>query len=469
MTHKLFLLNVRSRSLLIAVWLAAWLPINALYATPPSLWTRQTGEDWPGFLGPRGDGSSAEKGVDASLWKPHPALKWTLPLGVSYGGPTISGGRLFQFDRFGISERLSCFNAETGKELWRWASRVEYEDQYGYNNGPRCSAIVADEHVYTYGVTGVLACLQVVDGKEVWKKDVSSLYGVVPNFFGVASTPYVYKNLLLVMVGGSPQSSRNLPSNLLSQVKPNGSAMVAFNRLTGKEVYRCGDELASYAAITVREIEGKPTGLAFLRGGLIGFDPDTGKQLFQYAWRASINESVNAALPVTKGNQLLISEAYEIGSSLLAVESGQPKVVWSDSGTNLRRHAFRAHWSTPVWVGDFLYGCSGRNQPDSDFRCIRMRDGAVQWSDRRHERSSVLLVDGHLIVLGEYGRLELVRATPDKLEVLAEAEMDKIPDPGDKQPLLSYPCWAAPVLAHGLLYVRGNDRLVCMELIQESR
>lgn len=439
-----------------------------VYAAPPDLGTQKNGEDWPAFLGPRGDGTSIEKGVDASLWKPHPKIRWTLPLGVSYGGPTIARGRLFQFDRFGNAERLTCFVAETGKELWRWENNVEYEDQFGYNNGPRCSPVVADDHVYVYGVTGVLACLNVADGREIWKLDVSRQYGVVPNFFGVASTPYVYQNLLLVMVGGSPAASQNLPLNLLNRVRPNGSAIVAFDRLTGAEVYRLGNDLASYAAMTVRTIEGRPLGLAFLRSGLIAFDPDTGKQQFDYPWRASINESVNAALPVTQGNQIFVSEAYEIGSSLLSVEEGQAKVVWRDSEPNLRRHAFRAHWSTPVWIDGYLFGCSGRNQPDSDFRCINMANGKVQWAVRKHERSSVLLVDGYLIVLGEYGRLELVRVNPARLDVAAEAELDKILDPRDKQPLLTYPCWAAPVLSHGLLYIRGNDRLICMELIPQS-
>ena len=175
-------------------------------------------------------------------------------------------------------------------------------------------------------------------------------------------------------------------------------------------------------------------------------------------------ESVNAALPVTRGNQVFISEAYEIGSSLLRVTGGKPKLVWQDSGA-LRKLAFRAHWSTPVWVGDYLFGCSGRNQPDADFRCIRMSDGKLQWAERRHERSSVLLVDGHLIVLGEYGRLELVKVNPTKFDVLSEADLNQISDSNDGQSLLRYPCWAAPVLSHGLLYVRGADRLVCMELI----
>ena len=430
------------------------------------LWgiSRAHAEDWVAFLGPRGDGTSSEKGVDPHLWQPHPPVVWTMPLGVSYGGPAIVGDKLLQFDRWDEQERLTCFEVDSLDEIWRWEVPVAYSDMYGYNNGPRCSPVVAEGLVFVYGVAGQLSCIELQTGQLRWTKDTLKEYGVVQNFFGVASTPYVFEDKLLVMIGGSPPESAKLPVGRMDRAKPNGSAIVAFDMQSGAEVYRLGDELASYAAITVRELEGRPTGLAFLRGGLIAWEPSSGEQLFDFPWRAPMLESVNAALPVTQGNQILLSEAYEIGSVLLEVEQGQPKVVWKDTGP---RNAckFRAHWSTPVLVGDYLYGCSGRNQPDSDFRCIRLRDGAVQWTDRRHERSSVLAVDGYLIVLGEYGRLELIKPTPEKLEVIAECDLNAVAAKVDGRPLLDYPCWAAPVLSDGKLYVRGNNRLVAFQLI----
>jgi hypothetical protein len=120
-------------------------------------------------------------------------------------------------------------------------------------------------------------------------------------------------------------------------------------------------------------------------------------------------------------------------------------------------------------IDGYIYGCSGRNGPDTDFRCVRFDDGEVQWFDRDHERqrSSVLAVDGYLIVLGEAGRLELIRPNPKELTVLASAELGELASPLDGEPLLRYPCWAAPVLAHGLLYLRGENHLLCLELIPE--
>lgn len=426
---------------------------------------RQVGENWPSFLGPRGDGTSAEVGVDPAHWQPFPPLVWSMRLGVSYGAPTIADGRLYQFDRFGTLERLTCFEAETARELWRWESQVRYDDMYGYNNGPRCSPLVDGDSVYVYGVTGQLSCIDKSTAKLRWTKDLNKTYGVVPNFFGVASNPCIHENLLLVMVGGSTDETRDLRTEQLARVEADGTGIVAFDKRTGKEVYRVGKQLASYSSVVVKSIEGKPTGLAFARDALVGWEPTTGQQLFEFPWRADMLESVNAALPVVDGNRILISEAYEVGSALLEIQAGQPHVVWQDGGPRSKCR-FRAHWSTPVLIDGYLYGCSGRNGPDTDFRCIRLDDGNVQWTDRDHDRqrSSLLYVDGYLIVLGEGGRLELVRPNPEKLEVVAAVELSEYND-AEGQPLLSYPCWAAPVLSKGLLYLRGDSSLICLDLI----
>lgn len=428
-----------------------------------SLWTRTGGEDWPSFLGPRGDGTSTEKGIKPELWQPHPKLLWQLPLGMSYGGPAVVKGRLLQFDRIGRSERLRCINAESGQELWSWKDVVEYQDMYGYNNGPRCMPIVDNDLVYLYGVSGKLSCVSLGEGKTIWQRDLNSEFGVVQNFFGVASAPYIWKDSLIVMVGGSPEESQRVPSGRLDMVQPAGSAILSLDKTSGKLNYKVGNDLASYSSPTVKRVGDRELGLAFVRSGLLGWDVASGKELFTYPWRAETLESVNAAQPLVFGQQIFLSETYAIGSVLLELEGDAPKVVWQDGDTR-RTQSFRAHWSTPILVDGYLYGCSGRNQPDADFRCVRLSDAKVMWTERRHERASVLSVDGYLVVLYEDGALELIKPNTEKYDKVAAAHMGEIQGENGL-PLLDPPCWAAPVLSHGLLYVRGNSSLLCFDLI----
>ena len=84
-----------------------------------------------------------------------------------------------------------------------------------------------------------------------------------------------------------------------------------------------------------------------------------------------------------------------------------------------------------------------------------------------------MYVDGHFVCLSEDGTLRLLRANPEKYDPVAEVVLEKPAEPNpfgfSPRRLLKYPAWAAPALSHGLLYVRGADRLVCLELIPGSK
>ncbi len=442
-----------------AVLAAAPADVSATGAA--NLWTRTEGEDWPGFLGPSGDGKSTETGIQTD-WSNTPLrVVWSMPVGTSYGIGAVAAGRYFQHERVGDAERLRVVHAETGQPLWQDDLPVSYSDMYGYNNGPRDTPAVAGDDVVTFGVTGRLTCRDVVDGRVKWTVDTHEKYGVIQNFFGVGCSPLIHGDKVIVMVGGSPAEDALLPPGRLDRVSPNGSALVAFDRATGKEIWKSGDDLASYSTPRLVTLDGVTMVLVFAREGLLAVEADTGEPLWHYPRRARSLESVNAMVPVIAGNQVLLSECYEIGSVLLEISATGYKVLWQDP-PNRRLQAFRAHWSTPILVDGWLYGCSGRNEPDSDLRCIAWDSGKLAWSDSRRSRSSVMYIDKHLIVLDESGLLELIKVNPERLEVVASLHLE-VPAAGRKS--LGRPYWAAPILSHGLLYLRGNDHVLCLDLI----
>lgn len=430
-------------------------------ADSPNLWTRTAGADWPRFLGESFDGKSVETGIRTDWSDDGLPVVWSMPVGTSYGIGAIAHGRYFQHERVGNVERLRVVRAETGHPLWQSDMPVSYEDLYGYNNGPRDTPAVSGDKVVTFGVAGRLTCRDVIDGKVNWSIDTNQEYGVIQNFFGVGCSPLIHNGNVIVMVGGSPAEDATLPPGRLDRVSPNGSAVVAFDLQTGTQVWKVGDDLASYSSPRLMTVDGITLLLVFARDALLAIDPAQGKLLWEYPHRARILESVNGIVPVVAGNQVLISECYEVGAVMLEVSSTGCREVWKDP-TNRRQQALRAHWATPIVVGDWLFGCSGRNEPDSDLRCIRWDSGKVAWSDGRRSRSSLLYVDGHFVVLDESGLMQLIRANPTQLDVVAEIDLS-VPD-NNRQPL-GNPYWAAPALSHGLLYVRGNQRVLCFELI----
>lgn len=435
--------------------------------TVPNLATRTAGSDWPTFLGPTGDGKSTEP--LRTDW-PLPIL-WHKKIGEGYSMPSVARGRMFVFDRHGDKARLSSWNSETGEELWRSEYPTRYEDYYGYSNGPRTTPVASGDRVYAFGVEGLLRAHRAVDGEVLWEVDTTARFGVVQNFFGVGSTPVVFDNLLIVQVGGSPPGSPKIHSG---EVVGNGSGIVAFDKRTGEVRYSVADTLASYASPALATVGGRRRGFLFTRGGLLAFAPATGTIDFFFPWRAKKLESVNAATAVVVDDTVFITESYGPGSALLRVTPAGYDVVWKDPP---RGKSFESHWSTPIHRQGYLYGSSGQASGEAELRCLEHATGKVRWSVPGLGRSTLLYADGHFVVLTERGRLLLIKANPERYELVAEMNLGEanggqVVGAGAKtavdaaaadRPVLRFPAWNAPILSHGLLYVRGKDQLICLD------
>lgn len=420
----------------------------------------QPSADWPGFLGPHRNGKSDERGLPTTWPAAGPPLVWQKVVGTGYAAPAISGGRLFQFSRIKDSARLACLNAETGDEIWTCDYPTDFEDMLGYNNGPRAAPLVDGPNVYTYGAEGVLQCVRVADGKMVWRIDTLKDFHVVKNFFGVGSSPLVWNDLLLVNVGGSPPGG---PSDVYSAngvVQANGEAIVAFDKNTGAVRWKTGDDLASYSSPIVAKMGGRDTVFMFARSGLLAIDPAKGQTIANFPWRAKRLESVNASTPVVNGDELFISETYELGSAVVRFNGSAFEEVWTDRDRR-RDRAMALHWNTPIETSGYLYGSSGYHTEEAELRCVEWKTGKVMWSEPNMGRSSLTLVNGTLVCLSEDGTLRLLKPVPEHYTEIAKWEL-KGPD---GTPLLAYPAWPAPAISHGLLYLEAANKLACLRLI----
>jgi outer membrane protein assembly factor BamB len=425
-------------------------------------------EDWPQFLGPHADGISDETGL-LDQWPTNgPALVWEKSIGTGYGAPSVLGQRLVLHHRVADDERVECFAADTGSSLWRYSYPSHFIDPYGYNNGPRCTPLLTSNLCYTFGAEGRLTCLDLQIGKLVWQRDTAADFKVPEAFFGVGSTPILEEDLLIVMVGGQPNSG-----------------LVAFDARTGHTVWESvgeanweglpmmgwpgiprvhwnsWDKQASYSSPVAATIHGRRQVLCLTRQGLVSLEPKTGAVNFSFWFRSRVNDSVNAMRPVVVDDLIFISAAYyKIGSVLLRVKPDGKGVeeVW-------RGPALELHWTTPIYLDGYLYACSGRNEPDARMRCVDFKTGQLMWDadeSRAHNtetlgvygRGSSILADGKLITLGEGGLLGMFKPNPVKPEEICHYQL----------PQLHYPCWAAPVLSRKKLYLRNEDHLVCLDL-----
>jgi outer membrane protein assembly factor BamB len=427
------------------------------------------GGDWAQFLGPHANGTSDETGLLDSWPSNGPPVVWEKSIGTGYGAPAVMGQDLVFHHRLGDEEIVECLDATTGNSRWHYSYPSHYIDPFGYNDGPRASPVLTSNFCYTFGAEGILTCLELHTGKLVWQRDTAADFKVPEAFFGAGSTPLLEDGLLIVMVGGQPNSG-----------------LVAFDGASGKTIWqsvgatnwegvkmtawpgepivhwKISDKQASYSTPVAATIHGRRQILALMRQGLVSVDPKTGAVNFSFWFRSRVNDSVNAMRPVVADDLIFISAAYyKIGSVLLRVNPDDQGVTEVWRGTTME-----LHWTTPIYRDGYLYACSGRNEPDARMRCVEFRTGKLMWDVDQswpphsartpgvYGRGSSILADGKLITVGEGGLLGLFKPNPAKPEEICRYQV----------PQLEYPCWAAPVLSRKKLYLRSEKHLVCLDL-----
>ena len=128
-----------------------------------------------GYLGPRRDGTSAEKGLLRTWPKEGPKVLWTAPVGIGYGGPVVSGGKVYLLDRDdAVGDKLRALDFATGKELWSFAYAAPGKFDHP---GSRTTPTVDGDNVYTFGPLGDLYCVSTSTHKPVWNKNVWKDFG----------------------------------------------------------------------------------------------------------------------------------------------------------------------------------------------------------------------------------------------------------------------------------------------------
>ncbi|MEN6335212.1 MAG: PQQ-binding-like beta-propeller repeat protein [Phycisphaerales bacterium] len=165
--------------------------------------------DWPQWRGPARDGGWTEAGLVERFASPQLPIQWRVAIGSGYSGPTVAEGRVFVMDRVArpsSQERVLCFDAETGKEAWSYAYDCRYQG-IQYEAGPRCSVTIDEGRAYALGTMGHLHCFEAQSGKLLWKHDCRQEYGAKVPIWGIAASPLVDGGLVIVHVGGKDGAS----------------------------------------------------------------------------------------------------------------------------------------------------------------------------------------------------------------------------------------------------------------------
>jgi outer membrane protein assembly factor BamB len=389
---------------------------------------------WPQWLGPSRDGIATDTGLLTDWSRRPPTIVWKQSLGRGYSSPAVVGERLYvtEADASGKNEHLLCMDAATGKTSWTHSYRIKRNGGGGYA-GPRATPTVCDGKVYWVGYDGQFLCLDAnpADGKPkvLWQHDLLTEFGAGIPMWGVACSPLIEGDLVIVQPGGKAGS------------------VAAFDRRSGKLAWKSLAEPSGYSSPVAATAAGARQIVCFTGKSVAGLDPANGNLLWQYPWQTEYD--ANIATPVIAGDYVFISSGYGTGCALLhlaATEGG----IKADAVYVKRNKLMRNHHMTCILHDGFLYGCDSGN---GELKCIDLRRGEEKWS-QGVGKHALLYADGHLIVLTESGNLILVEATPNGYH-----------EKGRMKSVLQAPeCWALPSLSGGRLYLRDNQHVLCLNL-----
>lgn len=389
--------------------------------------------DWPQLLGPHHNG--VYDGTDlAEDWAANaPRVLWQKPIGHGFSGPVVGEGKLIVFGRQADQETVTCFNPVTGELVWNFGSPTTYEDDFGFDNGPRATPTISGGQVYTFGALGLLQCLDLATGKKVWSVDVKSRFEPYKGFFGMACSPLVEGNAVLLCIGGMK-----------------GAGVVAFERSSGKLLWKASDDWASYSSPTVATLNGHRYALFVTKNSFLAIDPVSGKVQYRYPWAPRNRMSVSAATPVVIGDKIFLSASYGLGAILLHLGPSEVEKVWEDWDLMCN------HYATSIELNGYLYGINGRTDPGFNphpkLRCVDLAARKVSWETDAIGAASLTRAGNRLLILTEKGELVDVPANPKQYEAKGHVQ------------LFDSEVRAFPALANGLFYARSKDQLVCVDL-----
>ncbi len=410
------------------------------------LCTLPAAADWPGFQGLNRDGVVPDATIRTDWPDAGPPVLWTADTAPGFGSAAIVGDTVYLLDRNGIKgDRLRALHLNTGQEQWvidyDAPGRLSYD---GARSTPTVEWSFTGRRAYTVGPLGHITCFDLVEAKILWQKHMDD-FGAAPPKWGWSQSPLLIGDLVII------------------QPMADDAGLVALNQVTGEVAWQSksiGNE--GYASPRRVKLAGTKQLITFTATQVTGLSPKTGDILWTYD-----NIPVKRAIPtpaLVGDDKLFITAGYDAGSALIEI-THQENIFAVKELKRDQDHGGQIHSALPL--GQHLYANLNTNenlrQRGKDAHGLGCFDlaGNLLWkSDNAPDlnRGPILALGQYLLTLGgEDGTLRLIKPDPAGYQELAQAKVF----PADQNRNM---IWAPMSFANGLLLVRSQNQLKCIDL-----
>lgn len=418
--------------------------------------------DWPQWMGPRRDGVWREDGIIDRIPDGGLTVKWRVAVAAGYSGPAVAGRRVYITDyvlergdainnpgarpKLGGRERVLCLDADTGQEVWTHAYDQPYE--ISYPGGPRTTPTVDEDRVYTLGAEGKLLCLNAGSGDVVWSKDFKAVYGAATPQWGHSAHPLIDGDRLVCLVGGA------------------GTAVVAFNKANGEEVWRSlSAEGIGYCPPALFGEGNSAQLLVWLPEAVHGLDPATGAAMWSVPLKPDFG--MNIAAPQFAGNRAFLSGVGNHSVLLtLGGDRKSAKEEWRGTGST----SVACSHSTPIIDEGVIYGCDDKGW----LRAVDLATGERLWSTLEPTTgtrpagygTAFLVKQGEgdrYWLFNDQGDLILATLTRTGYKELGRMHVLEPTNEAFGRPVV----WSHPAFAERCVFARNDKEVVCVSVAAE--
>jgi outer membrane protein assembly factor BamB len=385
-------------------------------------------QNWPGWRGPNGDGTSAETNLPVR-WDSITNVLWKSPVpGSGYSSPIVWKDRLFMTTAFPDTQEkvLLCYDCRNGDLLWKKTVLNTAFEKKHTNNGHASGTPVTDGiRVYVSFLDGQDVVVAAYDftGKEIWLKRP----GKFISQHGYSCSPVLFEDK--VIINGNSQQGE--------------SFVAALSRVNGQTIWKISHEKRAhnYSTPIFRKINGKMQMIFCGNKEIASYNPEDGSRI----WFVNSPSEEFCSSPVYNEKSGLVIACTSYPQRILVAIKPDGKGDVSESHVVWQSREGGCYVPSPVCTDDYLFTTMTNGQVN----CIDIATGKVLWVENLGlQYPSPVLAGGLVYIPNDDGVITVIKPGA-RFEYIAKNSI------GEKMN-------ASPAISNGKIYLRGYQHLFCI-------